>query len=84
VINHRLRAGLSARALASAALLTVLASDAGAAEALSWVGPLAVAETISGDQLRLDDGRVVRLAGIRVPSGEVKMPGSLPSRRAPR
>lgn len=72
MINHRLRAGLSARALASAALLTVLASDAGTAEALSWVGPLAVAETISGDQLRLADGRVVRLAGIRVPSGEAE------------
>jgi endonuclease YncB( thermonuclease family) len=31
------------------------------------VGPLGVAEVIAGDELRLADGRSVRLAGIRVP-----------------
>jgi micrococcal nuclease len=53
-------------------VLTLLLSswDAGSAEELSPVGPLSVAEVVAGDQLRLADGRAVRLAGIRVPSGD--------------
>jgi micrococcal nuclease len=45
-----------------------IAADAG--EALTREGPVAVAEVVAGDELRLADGRVVRLAGIRVPGGD--------------
>jgi micrococcal nuclease len=73
VINPWLRTGLSARSLAPvASVLTLLLSsgDPGSAEEPPLVGPLAVAEVVAGDQLRLADGRAVRLAGIRVPGGD--------------
>ncbi|MGH6902341.1 MAG: thermonuclease family protein [Geminicoccaceae bacterium] len=55
-----------------ASVLTLLLSSwaAGSTEEPPLVGPLAVAEVVAGDQLRLADGRAVRLAGIRVPSGD--------------
>ena len=75
VINHWLCTGPRARALAPAAgLLAVLWSSgaAGATAASSPVGPLAVAEVVAGNQLRLADGRAVRLAGIRIPTGDAE------------
>jgi micrococcal nuclease len=38
-------------------------------EALVWSEPVPVVEVIAGDELALGDGRRVRLAGLRVPSG---------------
>jgi len=68
--------------MASAGLLALLLStDAGAAE-LSWEGPVAVAEVLAGDQLRLADGRTVRLAGIRVPTGDEEAPALAGEARA--
>jgi micrococcal nuclease len=59
--------GRSIAALAGS--LTILLWGGGAAAgALSRDGPVAVAEALAGDLLRLADGRVVRLAGIRVPA----------------
>lgn len=36
------------------------------AEAIGWSAPVAVATVLAGDRLQLEDGREVRLAGIRV------------------
>jgi micrococcal nuclease len=61
----------SATLLAAAAgVITIVlaAGGAGAAEAERHDGPVAVAEVIAGDQARLNDGRTLRLAGIRVPA----------------
>jgi endonuclease YncB( thermonuclease family) len=55
-------------AAATAVALALLRADAaGASASLSSEGPVAVAEVPAGDLLRLADGRVVRLAGIRLP-----------------
>jgi endonuclease YncB( thermonuclease family) len=51
-------------------MLMLSAGVARAGEAERLEGPVAVAEALAGDQLRLADGRVVRLAGIRVPPAE--------------
>jgi endonuclease YncB( thermonuclease family) len=59
---------------APAALMVALSWPVTGSASEGWEGPLAVAEVLAGDQLRLADGRVVRLAGIRVPGdtgGEV-------------
>lgn len=66
--------------IAPAAFMAALSSPGpvGAGEQLSWVGPLAVAEVLAGDQLRLADGGVVRLAGIRVPGDAGGEVGTLP------
>jgi micrococcal nuclease len=47
----------------------LIAGRAGASEIVRLEGPLAVAQVLAGDLMRLDDGRAVRLAGIRVPAG---------------
>jgi micrococcal nuclease len=59
---------VAAGALRRLGLLALLlaGADAGAAEQPPEE-PVAVAEVLAGDQLRLADGRAVRLAGIRVP-----------------
>lgn len=70
MINHWLFDRSKAGALRQAALLALLLAGAdGVAEQFSE-GPIAVAEVLAGDQLRLADGRGVRLAGIRVPGAE--------------
>jgi micrococcal nuclease len=64
-------ADTSANLLAAAAGLIILAlsgGGAGASEAERFEGPVAVAEVLAGDLVRLGDGRAVRLAGIRVPA----------------
>jgi endonuclease YncB( thermonuclease family) len=61
----------SARFLAAAASLIVIvlsAAAAGAGEAERFEEPLAVAEVLAGDSIRLVDGPTVRLAAIRVPA----------------
>jgi micrococcal nuclease len=63
----------SANFLAAAAGMIVImlaAAGAGADEAERLEGPLAVAEVMAGDLVRLADGRVLRLAGIRVPAAD--------------
>src|SRR5918995_6244492 len=47
-------------------IIMLAAAPAGASERLE--GPLALAEVLAGDLIRLADGRTVRLAGIRVPA----------------
>jgi micrococcal nuclease len=71
VTNRWLFHGSTLRALGQLGVLAGLlaGADVGAAEQ-DLEGTLAVAEVLAGDQLRLADGRVVRLAGIRVPNGE--------------
>ncbi|HZA65386.1 MAG TPA: thermonuclease family protein [Geminicoccaceae bacterium] len=54
---------------AIAGVLAMLLRGGDAAEPLSIDGPVAVAEVRAGDLLRLADGRAVRLAGIRIPTG---------------
>jgi micrococcal nuclease len=56
------------RLLAAAAGMMIMlsAAAAGASEAALREEPLAIAEVLAGDLLRLADGRAVRLAGIRV------------------
>jgi endonuclease YncB( thermonuclease family) len=57
--------------LAAAAGIIMLAGGApGAVAAERLEGPLPVAEVIAGDLARLADGRIVRLAGIRVPAAD--------------
>jgi endonuclease YncB( thermonuclease family) len=51
----------------AASLMVLLAAGAGASETPADEGPLAVAEVLAGDLVRLADRRIVRLAGIRVP-----------------
>jgi micrococcal nuclease len=63
-------AGTGASFLAAAGMLALALSPPAAAEAQHWEGPVAVAEVLAGDLLRLSDGRAVRLAGIRVPAAE--------------
>jgi endonuclease YncB( thermonuclease family) len=58
-----------ARRLAAAAGTLVVLATAPAAAGERAEGPLAVAEVLAGDLIRVADGRVVRLAGIRVPAG---------------
>jgi micrococcal nuclease len=68
-------AGTGASFLAAAAgmLALVLAPmDLRADEPLRWEGPVAVAEVLAGDLLRLSDRRVVRLAGIRMPAADAE------------
>jgi endonuclease YncB( thermonuclease family) len=55
-------------AAAGMVAIMLAAGGAGAADAERHEGPIAVAEVIAGDLARLADGRVVRLAGIRVPA----------------
>jgi micrococcal nuclease len=57
-------------------LMLVAAEGASAAESVRQEGPLAVAEVLAGDLLRLADGRAVRLAGIRVPAGAAAEPSA--------
>jgi len=45
----------------------LLGASAAPADELGWSAPLAVAAVPAGDRLQLEDGREVRLAGIRVP-----------------
>jgi micrococcal nuclease len=47
-------------------MIMLAAGSAGASETALREGPLAVAEVLAGDLVRLADGRAVRLAGIRV------------------
>ena len=63
-------AGTGASFLAAAGMFALALSPPAAAEALRSEGPVAVAEVLAGDLLRLSDGRAVRLAGIRVPAAE--------------
>ena len=69
---------VDARSLAAAASLLIvpLAGGAGASEAVRFEGPLPIAEVVAGDLVRLDDGRAVRLAGIRVPAGSAGEPSA--------
>jgi endonuclease YncB( thermonuclease family) len=79
--NPRLCLGFRACSIAPvAALLTLLLwiGEAGAADEPSLIGPAAVAEVLAGDELRLADGRIVRLAGLRVPTGEAGDAGTSP------
>jgi endonuclease YncB( thermonuclease family) len=69
------RAGFLAAA-ASMMIVVLVAGRAGASEAVRLEGPLAVAEVLAGDLVRLDDGRAVRLAGIRVPVGSAAERGA--------
>ena len=66
---------------AAAASLTVVLSAgwAAASEAEPFAGPLAVAEVLAGDLIRLDDGRAVRLAGIRAPADRAGERSTAPS-----
>lgn len=57
-------------------VLALSAADAGASEPLRWQGPVGVKEVLTGDLLRLTDGRVVRLAGIRAPAGDGEPAGT--------
>jgi micrococcal nuclease len=59
-----------AKLLAGMVMLVLVAGGARAAENAGFEGPLPVAEVLAGDQLRLADGRVVRLAGIRVAAAD--------------
>ncbi len=54
-------------AVAIVSLLLVASAARAAADELAWSGPLMVAAVPAGDRLQLEDGREVRLAGIRVP-----------------
>jgi endonuclease YncB( thermonuclease family) len=63
-------AGTGASFLGAAGMFALALSPPAAAEAQRWEGPVAVAEVLAGDLLRLSDGRAVRLAGIRVPAAE--------------
>ena len=49
-------------------IIMLVSWDAGAGGTERLEAPLPVAEVIAGDLVRLADGRVVRLAGIRVPA----------------
>jgi endonuclease YncB( thermonuclease family) len=69
-------AGTGASFLAAAGMLALALAPPAAAEPLSWEGPVAVTEVLAGDLLRLSDGRVVRLAGIRVPSPDAEEAGA--------
>jgi micrococcal nuclease len=51
---------------ASLMFIMLSAGGAGASEVVRPNGPLAVAQVLAGDLIRLADGRAVRLAGIRV------------------
>ena len=69
----------SAQFLAAAASLIVIvlcAGGAGAGEVERLEGPLAVAEVLAGDLVRLVDGRTVRLAAIRVPAANPDEPSA--------
>jgi micrococcal nuclease len=55
-------------AVAASLVLMLSAGGAGASETERSEGPVAVAEVLAGDLVRLADGRAVRLAGIRVPA----------------
>ena len=70
-------AGLGAAVLATA----VRAADQGA-DGLAWSEPVAVAGAIAGAELELDDGRRVRLAGLRVPSAPTAATGVADGARA--
>jgi endonuclease YncB( thermonuclease family) len=68
------RAGLLAAA--GMALLMLSGGRACAGDTVRPAGPLAGAEVLAGDLLRLADGRAVRLAGIRVPAEETGEPSA--------
>jgi micrococcal nuclease len=57
-----------ARAVIAGALTLLLRGEDAGGQARSIEAPVAVAEVLAGDLLRLADGRAVRLAGIRVPA----------------
>jgi micrococcal nuclease len=57
-------------------IIMLSAGRAGASEPVRGEGPLAVAEVLAGDLVRLDDGRAVRLAGIRVPAESAGEPAA--------
>jgi micrococcal nuclease len=57
-----------ARAVIAGVLTVLLQGGDASAEPPSIDAPMAVAEVLAGDLLRLADGRAVRLAGIRVPA----------------
>ena len=72
-------AGTGANVFAAAAgmiMLALSAADAGAGEPLRWQGPVAVKEVLAGDLIRLGDGRAVRLASIRIPTGDSEQAGA--------
>jgi micrococcal nuclease len=69
-------AGTGASFLAAAGMLALALSPLTTAEALRSEGPVAVAEVLAGDLVRLSDGRAVRLAGIRVPAADAGQPGA--------
>ena len=71
-------AGTGASFLGAAGMFALALSPPAAAEAQRWEGPVAVAEVLAGDLLRLSDGRAVRLAGIRVPAAEAEQAGAQP------
>jgi micrococcal nuclease len=77
--------------LAAAMAALLLSADRAAAGEPDGSAPLAVAQVLSGERLQLEDGRTVRLAGIRVPgalnhkreSGDVPdLPGPAAEARA--
>lgn len=51
-------------------LLTLCTAGAASADELRWSDPLPIADVPAGDRLLLEDGRTVRLAGIRLPADE--------------
>jgi endonuclease YncB( thermonuclease family) len=59
---------------AAAGVLALVLTQPGirAGEPLRSEGPVAVAEVLAGDLLRLSDSRVVRLAGVRVPAADAE------------
>lgn len=65
-------AGVGASFLVTAGMLALALAPAAAGEPLRWEGPVAVAEVLRGDLLRLSDGRSVRLAGIRLPAADAE------------
>jgi micrococcal nuclease len=65
-------------------MLVLALSPAHAGEPVRWEGPVAVAEVLAGDLLRLSDGHAVRLAGIRVPAAAAGHAGAEPFARQAR
>jgi micrococcal nuclease len=68
-------AGTGASFLAAAAgmlALVLMPPGVRADQPPRWEAPVAVTEVLAGDLLRLSDGRIVRLAGIRVPAADAE------------
>jgi micrococcal nuclease len=66
----------SAAAVVGMLMVLLWIGVVGATEQPSREGLVAIAEVLRGDQLRLADGRVVRLAGIRLPGGDADGDGA--------